>query len=102
MTRIAPCAALAALLFAVPALARDLDQNEALRLRQAGLIRPLEQLLQAALARYPDARLLEVELEEEVAGRYIYEFEILTRGGEVRELKLDARDGRLLADKEDD
>ena len=39
MTRIAPCAALAALLFAVPALARDLDQNEALRLRQAGLIR---------------------------------------------------------------
>ena len=101
MTRIAPFAAIAALLLAAPALAHDLDQNEALRLRQAGVIRPLEQLLQAALARYPDARLLEAELEEE-DGRYIYEFEILTRDGAVRELELDARDGRLLKDKEDD
>ncbi len=101
MTRIAPFAAIAALLLAAPALAHDLDQNEALRLRQEGVIRPLEQLLQAALARYPDARLLEAELEEE-DGRYIYEFEILTRDGAVRELELDARDGRLLKDKEDD
>lgn len=101
MTRIAPFAAIAALLLAAPAPAHDLDQNEALRLRQEGVIRPLEQLLQAALARYPDARLLEAELEEE-DGRYIYEFEILTRDGAVRELELDARDGRLLKDKEDD
>ena len=101
MTRIAPFAAIAALLLAAPALAHDLDQNEALRLRQEGVIRPLEQLLQADLARYPDARLLEAELEEE-DGRYIYEFEILTRDGAVRELELDARDGRLLKDKEDD
>ena len=101
MTRIAPFVAIAALLLAAPALAHDLDQNEALRLSQEGVIRPLEQLLQAALARYPDARLLEAELEEE-DGRYIYEFEILTRDGAVRELELDARDGRLLKDKEDD
>ena len=46
------------------AVARDLDQDEALELRQKGVILPLEQLLDSALGRYPGARLLEAELEE--------------------------------------
>ncbi len=46
------------------AVARDLDQDEALELRQKGIILPLEQLLESALGRYPGARLLEAELEE--------------------------------------
>lgn len=46
------CAALA-LLFCSLAMARDLDQDEALRLRQRGVILPLEQLLKQALDRYP-------------------------------------------------
>lgn len=82
------------------AQARDLDQDEALILRQHGTILPLEQLLDMALARHPGARLLEAELEEK-HGVYVYEFEVLTKEGVVRELKYDARDSRLLKDEED-
>ncbi|QVM93197.1 PepSY domain-containing protein [Pseudomonas entomophila] len=83
------------------AAARDLDQDEALALRQQGIILPLEQLLEAALGRYPGARLLEAELEEKHE-RYEYEVELLTPEGVVREIKLDARTGALLKDEEDD
>ncbi|AJO79575.1 MULTISPECIES: PepSY domain-containing protein [Pseudomonas] len=93
--------ALALLAFCSLALARDLDQDEALRLRQQGVILPLEQLLQQALDRHPGARLLEAELEEK-HDVYIYEVELLTVDGVVRELDLEAATGRLLKDKEDD
>lgn len=92
--------ALALLAFCSVAMARDLDQDEALRLRQRGVILPLEQLLQQALDRYPGAKLLEAELEEK-HDVYIYEVELLTAEGVVRELDLDAATGRLLNDKED-
>jgi len=86
------------------ATARDLDQDQALRLRQKGLIAPLEQLLGPALQRYPGGRLLEAELEEHKDGavRYRYEIELLTVDGVVREIELDANTGELLKDKEDD
>ncbi len=92
--------ALALLAVCSVGLARDLDQDEALRLRQQGVILPLEQLLQQALDRYPGAKLLEAELEEK-HDVYIYEVELLTTEGVVRELDLDARTGRLLKDEED-
>lgn len=88
------------LLAATPAASRDLDQDEALRLRREGLIQPLETLLQRAMQRHPGARLLEAELEEE-DGIYVYEIELLTADGIAREIELDARDGRLLKDEED-
>jgi uncharacterized membrane protein YkoI len=91
---------LALLLAATPAVSRDLDQDEALRLRREGLILPLESLLQKAMERHPGARLLEAELEEE-DGIYVYEIELITTDGVARELELDARDGRLLKDEED-
>ncbi|MDN6860591.1 PepSY domain-containing protein [Pseudomonas sp. CAN2814] len=81
--------------------AHDLSQDEALRLSKEGVIRPFEEILPAALSRYPGSRLLEAELERE-HGTYIYEIELLTADGVVRELELDARDGRILKDKEDD
>lgn len=93
--------ALALLLFCSLAVARDLDQDEALRLRQQGVILPLEQLLKQAMDRYPGAKLLEAELEEK-HDVYIYEVELLTVDGVVRELDLDAATGRLLKDEEDD
>ena len=83
------------------AVAHDLDQDQALKLRQKGVILPLEQLLTTALGRYPGARLLEAELEED-DGRYEYEVELLTKEGVVREIKLDANSGALLKDEEDD
>jgi uncharacterized membrane protein YkoI len=88
-------------IFALEAMARDLDQDEALKLREEGVILPLEQLLSNALGLYPGARLLEAELEEE-DDVYIYEVELITADGTVRELELDARDGRILKDEEDD
>ncbi|KKA07786.1 Peptidase propeptide and YPEB domain protein [compost metagenome] len=91
---------LALLAFCSLAVARDLDQDEALQLRQQGVILPLEQLLQQALDRHPGAKLLEAELEEK-HGVYIYEVELLDTDGVVRELDLEAATGRLLKDKED-
>jgi len=92
---------LAVLLLSTRAFARDLDQDEALRLRQSGAILGLEQVLQTALGRYPGAELLEAELEEK-HGQYRYDIELLTVDGVARELDMDARDGRILRDKEDD
>jgi uncharacterized membrane protein YkoI len=81
--------------------ARDLNQDEALALRQQGVILPLEQFIEQALGRYPGSKLLEAELEEK-HDRLVYEIELLTADHVVRELKFDARDSRLLEDKEDD
>lgn len=83
------------------ASAHDLGQDEALKLRQAGVILPLEQLLHKAMARYPGAKLLEAELEED-DGVYTYEVELLTADGVVREIELEAATGHLRMDKEDD
>ncbi len=82
-------------------LARDISQDEALRLRRAGELLPFEAVLAVVLGRYPGASLLEVELEEE-GGRYIYELELLTAGGDVRELEIDARSGAVLQDEAED
>ncbi|MFD2642472.1 PepSY domain-containing protein [Pseudomonas japonica] len=101
LPRMARWALPALLAFCSLALARDLDQDEALHLRREGVILPLEQLLQSALGRYPGARLLEAELEED-DDVYVYEVELLTGEGVVREIKLDAASGTLLKDEEDD
>ncbi|WP_137138112.1 PepSY domain-containing protein [Pseudomonas asiatica] len=92
--------ALALLAVCSLAVARDLDQDEALELRQKGIILPLEHLLETALG-VTRARLLEAELEED-DNRYEYEVELLTAEGVVREIKLDASSGALLKDEEDD
>ncbi|MNH12254.1 Peptidase propeptide and YPEB domain protein [compost metagenome] len=100
-TRTAQTVLVALLVLCSLASARDLDQDEALQLRQQGVILPLEQLLNDALGRYPGAKLLEAELEHK-HGRYEYEVELLTPEGVVREIKLDATNGALLKDEEDD
>lgn len=81
--------------------ARDLNQDEALQLRKSGKLMPLDSLLQIVRQRYPAARLLEAELESE-DGLLIYELEVLTSDGSVRELELDASNGKLLKDEEED
>ena len=92
--------ALVLLAFCSVVMARDLDQDEALRLRQQGVIMPLEQLLKQAMDRYPGSKLLEAELEEK-HDVYIYEVELLTAEGVARELHLKADTGELVKDKED-
>jgi uncharacterized membrane protein YkoI len=81
--------------------ARDLSQDEALRLREQGRIIPLEKLLALVAQRHPQSSVLEVELEED-DDIYIYEVELATRDGVVRELEFDAHNGTVLKDEEDD
>ena len=98
-TRIPLYIFLAALTLGVSA--RDLSQDEALRVREQGRIIPLEQLLELVAHRHPQSSLLEVELEED-DDIYIYEVELATRDGVVRELEIDAHTGKILKDEEDD
>ncbi|KGD61583.1 hypothetical protein T9A_01532 [Alcanivorax jadensis T9] len=81
--------------------ADDVGHEEALRLREQGLVLPFETVLDAIHDRYPEARLLEVELERD-DGILVYEIELLTRERVVRELEIDARDGTWLDDERDD
>lgn len=87
----------------VVAFAGERDHDEARALRDRGEIVPLEQILQAAAAQRP-GRVVEVEFELEfdlVQGgkTYVYEVELLDAGGEVWELKYDARTGVLLQEE---
>lgn len=83
------------------ATADDISQDTARALRSEGSIQPLDQLLERIRERHPGARLLDAELEHD-DGRYRYEFEIVTRDGEVRELELDAASGAILEDEAED
>lgn len=93
--------ALLSLLLPASLVAKDLTHDDALRLRQQGLIMPINELLHIALQRYPQASVLELELEKK-HGLFIYEIEILTQTGQVRELKLNAATGDILEDEVDD
>jgi uncharacterized membrane protein YkoI len=97
--------ALAALLAATPPSAGERDHDDARALRERGEIVPLEQIL-AAVAEQRPGRVVEVELELEFdlqgSGKaYVYEVEVLDAGGEVWELKYDARTGTLLKQKKE-
>ena len=81
---------------AAPAVADDDDHEEAWRLREAGTIMPLEQLLERVREEHP-GRVIGVELEYE-DGRRVYEIELLDERGRVRELLFDAADGAYLGE----
>ncbi|AYC33135.1 peptidase [Pseudomonas cavernae] len=81
--------------------ARDLGPDEALRLRDAGTIQSFEKLNAAAIARHPGATVKESELEEEY-GRYIYQVELRDPQSAQWDLELDATNGQILKDHQDD
>jgi uncharacterized membrane protein YkoI len=83
-----------------PRATADDDHVVARKLRDAGEILPLEQIIQRARAVKP-GELIETELERK-HGRYVYEVEILDQGGQVWEIKLDARTGELIKLERDD
>lgn len=72
----------------------ELDMEQARKLKEAGSIMPLEDLLKAVRREYP-GQVIEVELEEE-DGRFYYEIEVLADDGIVRELDVDAATGEIL------
>lgn len=101
MTNIKKVFALVLLLAAASTSGDDIDQNEVLKLRLEGKVLPFEQIQQRIHQRYADSRFLEVELDEE-DGKLIYEIEILTGEGVVRELEVDAASGEVLEDELED
>lgn len=83
------------------AQARDLGPDEALKLRDAGTIQSFDRLNAAALAKHPGGQVSEAELEEEY-GRYIYQLEVRDAQGVKWDLELDATNGQILKDHQDD
>lgn len=65
-----------------------------------GDILSLEEILQNARQLHA-GRVLEIELEDSDGGP-VYEVEILDAGGEVREMKFDARSGELVEEELED
>ena len=80
-------------------LADDVDQDEALELRQAGQILPLAHIMERAGPRFRHGRLIKAELERE-DGRLVYEIEYL-ENGEVTEFHFDAATGEFLGEEDD-
>ena len=77
-------------------LARERDDHE--RARQAvasGQILPLKAIL-ARVEREAPGEVLEVELEQQDSGTWVYELKVLQAGGVLTKLKLDARTGAVL------
>lgn len=91
----------AILLWSSMAISSDgVTQDEALRLRQADKILPLEKIITRAQTQHRGT-ILEAELYKKAKG-YVYEIEILDANGIVWEMKFNARNGKLLSTKEDD
>jgi uncharacterized membrane protein YkoI len=83
------------------AQARDLGPDEALQLRDAGTVQSFEKLNAAALAQHPGGKIEETELEEEY-GRYVYQLEVRDAQGVQWDLELDAGNGQILKNQQDD
>jgi len=81
--------------------ARDLGPDEALKLRDSGTIQSFEKLNELALAQHPGGVIRETELENEL-GRYIYQLEVVDAQGVEWDLELDATNGQILKNHQDD
>ncbi len=84
----------------LPVLADDDDYIEARRLQDSGEILPLQSILNNLRQSFP-GKILEIDLEKE-DGHIAYEIEILGEDGEVREVYINAKTGKLLSIKDDD
>ncbi len=100
-----PCAhrfvLVAAFLLAVTTASHADDEHEiARRLLQEGRIRPLIEIVEAVRAKVP-GEILEVEFEVE-DGSYVYTVKILSPGGKVQEVEVDATSGKIGEIEDDD
>lgn len=93
-----PMTLAAALLIVSTAVVARESHDEAKKLKDAGEILPLEQVLERARRDQP-GRVVETELEKE-GRRYLYEIMVVDDSGVVHELKYDAKSGELLKSQE--
>lgn len=81
--------------------ARDIQLDEAVKLRDAGTIQSFEKLNEAALAQHPGGVVQDTELENEW-GRYVYQVEVVDAKGVEWDIELDAATGEVLKNHQDD
>ena len=86
---------------AISTQASDLGLDEAIKLRDSGTIQAFEKLNQQALALHPGATVQETELEQEL-GRYVYQLELVDAQGVEWDVELDATNGQVLKNQQDD
>jgi uncharacterized membrane protein YkoI len=86
-----------AILAAVPAWADSLSADRVRALVERGEILRLEEILKRNEARL-GGRIIEIEIERK-RGTYLYEIKVLLPDGRYREVKIDARTGRLLREE---
>jgi uncharacterized membrane protein YkoI len=77
----------------------DDDHDEARRAVEQGRARPLAEILDRIGPRL-GGKVIGVELEHEHE-RYIYELKVVTSGGELREIYVDAMTGEMLKSEEE-
>jgi uncharacterized membrane protein YkoI len=87
-------------LLATPAFADRDDHDRARRALEAGEIMPLSAILAAAEAAR-SGRVIELELERD-DGRWVYELELVTPGGRLYEMEIDAATGTVLEIEHED
>ena len=85
-------------LLATSALASSTDQERATQAVQAGDILSLRVILERLEQTQP-GQVLDVEFEQK-QGVWIYELKILKAGGRLQKLKIDAKTGEIISNKE--
>lgn len=89
------------LVIATFALAHEVGPDEALRLRDSGVIQSFEKLNAVALAAHPGAIITDTELENEY-GKYVYQLDLRDSKGVDWDLQLDAVTGKIHKNHQDD
>ena len=85
-------------LLATSALASSTDQERATQAVQAGDILSLRVILERLEQTQP-GQVLDVEFEQK-KGVWIYELKILKAGGRLQKLKIDAKTGEIISNRE--
>ncbi|WP_395610897.1 PepSY domain-containing protein [Pseudomonas sp. B22129] len=78
----------------------DVRPDQIPALLKSGDVMAFEKLNAAALAKHPGATITDTELDHE-AGRLVYEADLTDTTGKKWDLKLDAKTGEVLENKQD-
>ena len=70
-------------------------------LLKSGAVMPFDQLNAAAVAKHAGAQITDTELDHNNSGVLVYEVELTDTAGKRFEVKLDAKTGTVLEDKQD-
>ena len=81
-----------------PATASSGDHQRATQAVESGEILSLRKILERLESSHP-GQVLEVELEQK-KGVWMYELKILKTGGRLQKIKVDAKTGAIISDKE--